>query len=185
MLEFVKLLQENRQSTQERSNLNLSFSLFTRSSDTTKLSALYVVSVSNENRHGCEPPFSPRERQGVLLDNVHIEHLFVMVEIDEDSACHRDKIASLFRNIIFFLSRTIFTSGSNFQVCLICVGTMKLIPTHFLCPLRFSISINIFNWSCSYKHHISPTLVFSLMLRTVANLSYTGIQFSCQSVSKD
>lgn len=41
------------------------------------------------------------ERQGVLLDNVHIEHLFIMLEIDESSAYHRDKIASLFRNIIF------------------------------------------------------------------------------------
>lgn len=61
-----------------------------------------MVPVTNENRHGCEPPFSSRERQGVLLDNVHIEHLFVMVEIVENSACHRDKIASLFRNIIFF-----------------------------------------------------------------------------------
>lgn len=89
-----------------------------------------MVPVTNENRHGCEPPFSSRERQGVLLDNVHIEHLFVMVEIDEDSACHRDKIASLFRNIIFLrffflLSRSMFTSGPNLQVSLICVGTMK------------------------------------------------------------
>lgn len=88
-----------------------------------------MVSVGNENRHGCEPPFSPRERQGVLLDNVHIEHLFVMLEINESSACHRDKIASLFRNIIFlrlfFLSSGMFTSGLNLQVCLIHVGTMK------------------------------------------------------------
>lgn len=58
--------------------------------------------MTNENRRGCEPPFSPRERQGVLLDNVHIEHLFMMLETDERSACHRDKIASLFRNIIFY-----------------------------------------------------------------------------------
>lgn len=114
----------------------------------------------------------------MLLDHVHVGHLFTMVEIDESSVCRGDKINILFRNIFFLKDSFFFLKevevcsplGLIYSVLDMCRCNGMSIDTVCMSPQN-SYFHKYLNWSCSCKHHISFTLLFSLMLKAVANLS--------------